>query len=212
VLIQPDLLVRDVLVDLFQSVHEDPDRLTEVFETRPAAEREEIREFFANLVVPVDLGFRREQPSVPGSFVTLGASQETGTPPIGEFVAEEDQDPTKLDAEIREYTGSLFRSVVRIGLMAENANLAIWMGNVVLWGLLQARTLLTQQGLLEPQLAAQDLVLDGQQEPAYVFRRDITLQAMHLATVRTVFPKLRGVVVGAQFYDDTRVYRAVLRR
>ena len=65
-LIQPDLLVRDVLVDLFQSVHEDPDRLTEVFETRPAAEREEIRDVLRELVVPVDLGFRREQPG-PGT-------------------------------------------------------------------------------------------------------------------------------------------------
>ena len=86
------------------------------------------------------------------------------------------------------------------------------MGNVALWGLLQARLLLTQQGLLEPQLAAADLVLDGQQEPAYVFRRDITLQALHFATVRTVFPKLRGVLVEANVYEDTRIFRAVLRR
>jgi hypothetical protein len=209
--IQPDLLVRDVLVDLFRAVHEDPERLVEVFETRPAAEREEIRTFFATTHLGVALGFNREQPVVPSAFVTLGSFQET-PPPVGEFVATEDQDATSLDAEIYEHTGTFFRAIVRVGLLAENANLAVWMGNVVLWGLLQARLRLTQQGLLEPQLAAQDLVLDGQLEPAYVFRRDITLQALHLATVRTVFPKLRGVAVEAQAYDDPRIYRAVLRR
>lgn len=210
-LIQPDLIVRDVLVDLFQGVHDDPDRLTEVFGDRPAAERDEILTFFRDRVIPVDLGFKREQPAVPGAFVTLGASQE-GVPPLGELVGTDNPGGTALSEPFEEHTGTAMRSSVRVGLLAENANLAVWLGNVVLWGLLQARRLMTEKGLLEQQLGAQDLVFDQDFSPAYVFRRDVVLQTVHLMTVLTVIPKLRGVTVAATAFDDPTVYRAVLRR
>jgi hypothetical protein len=212
VLIQPDLIVRDVLVDLFTSVHEDPSRLQEVFGDRPAAEREEIQAFFTANLIPVDLGFKREQPALPSVFVILGGSQEiTAQVPLGETASIEDLG-SSLEAPIHEHIGSFFRSTVRIGLLSENANLAVWLGTIVLWGLLQARLLMSERGLKEPQLAAQDLMLDSQWEPAYVFRRDISLQATHLSTVLSIFPKLRGVAVAATYYGDPKTYTASLRR
>ena len=116
-LIQPDLLVRDVLQETLAAVKVDPLLLAEIFEDRPAGEVAEIQAYFATSTMEAQLGWPRAAAELPGIYVLLGSTRE-GSTPVGLSFPDDETPPTTVVEE----RGTFFDSTVRCACWALNGD------------------------------------------------------------------------------------------
>lgn len=185
-LVQVDLCLQRALEEELRLLRTDATPLREVFEGLPEEDIEVISRTFASLVAPVKLGYPRDVTELPGLFVTLGSMSEAEQT-IGEGFGEEvfrhiangvEGDPLYWE----DRSGTFMQSTVRVCCWTENANLTVWLQNVVTWVLLRRRDELTDVGLLEQRIGATDFEPLPRWFPSFAYRRDVTFSAKHAAT------------------------------
>jgi hypothetical protein len=166
---QSDLLMRDTIDDGFAALRKDPTPLADLFAMRPMAEQQEIAVYFQNNVIPVQLGYARQNPQ-PGVYVILGSSAEDQQKWVLGSTFPADGYPPNADAE-----GSFFRTTLNLVVWDVNADRAVWMSSIVRYILLANRINLETDGLFEQAMTAQDLVPVPVWLPDYAFARNLAL-------------------------------------
>lgn len=196
-LVQVELEIIDAIALTLRDVQEDPTLLDEVFGTRGPHERDEIMAFFGARPIPVHPGFPRDAAELPGYYVNLGASRES-LQPIGSLA----ENSGGLPDGINETEGAFFDSSVRVSCVAaDNANLPIWLGEIVRWGLLRYRDALDARGLLQQTLSFSDFEPMPSWFPTLAFRRDCMVAITHFAGVVKRIPALREITAEASSVD-----------
>jgi hypothetical protein len=190
VLIQPDLLVRDVVLEGLVFLRQNQGPLREIFGDRPETELSDVTEFFATRTVRVELGFPAMPSEVPGMYVSIKSAQEVD-PPIGMAM---DLD-LELTNRVIESRGTFFQTTVSCGCWAESRLLTVWLQNVATWALLQSRDRLSAKALYEQRLGCGDLQPYPQFFPDITYYRDVLLTAKHPQVVTEDFGRLREIDV-----------------
>jgi hypothetical protein len=203
VLIQPDLLVRDAILEGLVFLRQNQAPLREIFQDRPETELSDVTEFFATRLVKVELGFPAAPGEVPGIYVSIKSAQEVD-PPIG--MAMDIDDETVL--RITENRGTFFQTTVSSGCWSESRLLTVWLQNVVTWALLQSRDRLSAKNLYEQRLGCGDLQPYQQFFPDITYYRDVTLSTKHPQVVTEDFYRLAEIDVTAKATGfDTQTVR-----
>jgi hypothetical protein len=186
-LVQPDLLVQQLLDRVLTALREDTSPLTDIM---CADHNDEMRTYFQRTKMPVRLGYPRAMTELPGLYVLLGAAREANKF-IGQTTLEDD------DSALRYYEewGSFFDCTVVVGCWSPNANVAAWTSAVTLWALLGGRSALQREGLQQQVVSQRDLEPDLRFLPDFIYRRDVTLTAQCPMSVRMEFFRLAGVTV-----------------
>jgi hypothetical protein len=166
---QSDLLMRDMINAGFAALRADPTPLADVFALRPLPEQQEIEAYFQNNVIPVQLGYARQNPQ-PGVHVILGSSIEDQQKWALGSAFPANNYPPNVDAE-----GSFFRTTLNLIVWDVNADRAVWMSSIVRYILLANRDSLETSGLFEQTMTTQDLVPVPVWLPDYAFARNLTL-------------------------------------
>jgi hypothetical protein len=207
-MIQADLLVRDVMSEGFGSLLTDPSPIRDVFDGRPQDEVATILDWFAANRVKIDLGYPRNATELPGLYISLMTSTEARQLIGGEFP--DGLDDPNPDSQ-SEYSGSFFNTGVRVACWSINADLTVWLQNLAQSFLIGAKQRLNGEGLHEQSITVADFGPLPQWFPDFAFRRDVSLTALHPATAKQTFPKIKEVDVTATaaFTDET--VRATLR-
>jgi len=198
--LQPDLLVRDILQAGFDSLREDATPLQDVFEGRPDEELADIMAWFGEHGVDLRLGYPREAAELPGVFVTIGSSNESQQV-VGSSYPDLPNVPS--DAYISDRVVTWFTTQVRIMAWTLNANLTVWTQNIVQWLILGQRYTLNQQGFLEQGLNVGDFEPLPVWFPDFAYRRDTVLSGKHRALVTVPVLRIKGVTVTAQAFGGS---------
>lgn len=204
-LIQMDRRIQDVLDSTLALLREDASPLEEVFKQESERDRATIRQYFQQTKIPVRLGFPRAVTELPGLYVILGGLQESDFP-IGRNAGDE---VTSL--RIYEHLTSRFDKTVRVACWATNADVVVWLSNVVIWALLGSRESLQRLGMQQQALSAQDLDTDPRFYPDFLYRRDIRLTAKCQMDIAVEFFKLRDVIVTPTVAEDSQPVTITMR-
>lgn len=193
---QFDLALQTIVEATLRDVREQPTLIDDIFDL-PEQTREEIRNTFATLDVAVALGYPRDATVLPGVFIVLGAMQE-GTQTIGAGFGSEVEHQVAGDVigdplYWHDKEGTFVTSTVRLCCWTENANLTVWLQNLVTWGLLRQRSALTESGYIEQRLTATDFEPLPRWFPSFVYRRDVTVTAQHVVTFTQKYRPIAAV-------------------
>lgn len=202
---QFDLTLKTILAEALNEIKGNPGLVGDIFDF-PEHELSVIRSAFS-AQIPVELGYPRDATVLPGVFVVLGALQED-VQTIGSGFGSEVEyhiagDVTGDPLYWNDQEGTFVRSTVRLCCWTENANLTVWLQNVVLWALLRDRSHLNDAGYQEQRVAATDFEPLPRWFPTFVYRRDVTISAQHALTFTQKYRPIAEVQAEATSSGET---------
>lgn len=208
-IVQPDIVIIQTLIDGFAGLRLDPTPIQDIFASHTQDEISDIQNYFSNTATPIRHGWAKTANEIGTGavFVSIANSQETES---RQFLGSNAPDETPGVNTNDEYLGSFFNTTLRISCKAPNANKALYISTIAKWILIGNRVSLeNENGLAQQVLSINDLIPQKVYEPDFVFTRDIMYQCLHLdivdITVATATVKSITVAPNATV-DSTQVF------
>jgi hypothetical protein len=196
-ILQPDLMVRDVLREAFVAYRgEAVDAVRDCFAGRPEVEVNDLITYLTGRApISVKLGYPRAAAELPGLYILLGSSREQYQV-IGSALL---PDVKIDDLRVLETRGSLMSTTIHaMCWTADNADLTVALQSLAQYALLSARSHLLDEGLEEQALSISDFEPLPQWFPDFAFRRDVALTGTHEASVTAPWSLIKHITLRAR--------------